>query len=54
MQNQVTTVVKNPCSGGQAAWIQIPGLPRAGCVTSAKLLDLAVSQFPHLLKLGNK
>ena len=53
MQNQVTTVMKNPCSWGQTAWIQIPGLPLAGCVTSAKLLD-TVSRFPRLLKLGNK
>lgn len=33
---------------GQAAWIQIPVLPLAGCVTSTKLLDFTVSQFLHL------
>ena len=39
---------EEPKLWGQAAWIQIPVLSLAACVTSGKLLDLAVSQFFHL------
>lgn len=32
----------------QAAWVQIPALPRTCCVTSGELLNYSVPQFPHL------
>ena len=42
-----------PGGGGRGpwswtAWARIPALPRAGCVTLGKLLNLSVPECPHL------